>query len=174
MTVIHKCAWCQKEFLPSDDKGVKFLVTHGLCESCRIDLEYKRIPLDDFINTLAIPVLVTDLNVNVTTANTAAEGKLNKKLTEFQGQLLGDVIECIYAELPGGCGEISHCTACALRNTVIKTYQTSENQVDVETFQFLKTPQGSQKVNSLISTQMVGDVVLVEIKSMTPELKNER
>ena len=173
MTVIHKCAWCQRVFSPPTKDVAKSLISHGLCESCAIDLEYKRIPLYDFLNKIPFPVLVADYGVYITTLNKAAEKTFHKNLPEIQNHLGGEVIECVYSDLPGGCGHTEHCSACSLRNIVMKTHETNENQKNVLAIQYLKTPTGNKQVELLLSTQKVGDVVLVEIKSINPIPKND-
>ena len=82
-------------------------------------------------------------------------------------------MECVYSDLPGGCGETIHCSACTIRKTVMKTHDTGENQKDVLAIQYLKTPTGNQLFEILISTQKVGDVVLLHLQQMNPVLKED-
>ncbi|MDE2293419.1 MAG: hypothetical protein KGL53_15165, partial [Elusimicrobia bacterium] len=47
-----------------------------------------------------------------------------KELGEVEDRLLGDVLSCRNAALPGGCGRTPGCSACAIRSHVEDTYAT--------------------------------------------------
>ena len=97
-------------------------------------------------------------------------GNKNVKFKDiFIDQLAGDVIQCIYADFPEGCGETTHCSGCAIRNTAEKTYETGESQKNVKAYQILKTAQGPKHKIILLSTEKVGDRVLLQIDDMVDD-----
>lgn len=164
----HICAWCQAEISIQTNEISEKDISHGICENCKIDLEYKRIKLDDFLNKIPFPVLAVDVEGNVSLMNQQAEQSLQKTNENYKGKPGGDIMECMYSFLPDGCGNTIHCTACTIRNTVMKTHETGQEQQNVVAYQYLKTTDGNQKFEILISTLKIGEVVVVKIKKMTP------
>jgi len=88
---------------------------------------------------------------------------LGKELKSIERQLGGDVMECTYANLPKGCGKTEHCTGCGIRNTVMKTFSTGEPQKNVKAYQYIETPDGVKRTLFSITTEMVGEIVLLRI-----------
>ncbi len=88
---------------------------------------------------------------------------LTKKTHEVEGQLGGDVFSCAYASLPGGCGQTIHCKSCTIRITVTDTAETGKQHERVEAYQELHHITGDRIIRFLISTEKVGDVVLLRI-----------
>ena len=158
------CAWCKKDM--NADESREGLVTHSICDACKISVIYKHIPLLDVLENLVQPVLVVDSEGVVDAANGAARDMLGKELENIKGRLGGQVMECAYAKLPMGCGKTEHCTGCAIRNTVMKTFSTGSPQKKVEAYQFIDTPQGKKRMRFFISTEMVGEIVLLRIDEM--------
>ncbi|MHA1672560.1 MAG: hypothetical protein ACTSYI_02945, partial [Promethearchaeota archaeon] len=70
--------------------------------------------------------------------------------------------QCVYSDLPGGCGKTIHCTGCTIRNSAEKTYETGQSLTNIKAYQILKTPTGPKHKIILISTEKVGDLVLLQ------------
>ena len=160
------CAWCHQELktAPShtDDSGPK--VSHGVCPSCKdYFLSGKRPSLDELLGRLAVPVLVVDSEGAIVLANQHALDVLEKDLDSVQGYKGGDVMECAYARLPGGCGKTEHCKACTIRNNVMETFSTGQGLYRVPAY--LNRWVGNEKIRIefLISTEKVDDTVLLRI-----------
>jgi hypothetical protein len=120
-------------------------------------------PLREYLDGLGMPVAVVDETGRIKTASDQTCRLLQKKRADIEGYLGGDVFECEYAKLPGGCGETIHCSGCTIRRTVTKTLQTGESQHQVPAYLNQATPDGTQQVHLLISTEKVENVVLLQI-----------
>ena len=160
------CAWCHQELEPgphhTGDQGTE--VSHGICPSCKdYFLSGKRPTLGEFLDRLAVPVLVVDSEGEIVLANQHALGVLGKDLDSVQGYRGGDDMECAYARLPGGCGQTVHCKACTIRNSVMKTFDTGQSLHRVPAY--LNRWVGNEKIRIelLISTEKVADTVLLRI-----------
>ena len=162
----HICAWCKEPILKDDSDAADNSISHGLCDKCLFDMEYKRIPIQDFLNEIDGPVLMENSDGRIFAANQAAQSSLNKDISEIQGQLKGDVFECVYADLPGGCGCTEHCSACTIRQTVQLTHETGQNQSGIKAYHYHNTPEGPEHYWITISTEKIGDSVLLRIDDM--------
>jgi hypothetical protein len=157
------CAWCNKSLDGISDES-DTVISHGICKECsEIFTQYRQENFRDFVNKLPGIVFITDGNVMVMSANKAAGENLGKADANIEGLLGGNVLNCIYADMPGGCGKTEHCAVCAIRNNVTKTYRTGRAKHSVPAFNIVKTPEGNQKMQLLISTEKLGDFVLLRI-----------
>ena len=154
------CAWCHR--LLSDD--IDAPVSHGICDSCKIDAEFHRDALDDFLNRLPGPVLAVDGEGNVVGSNTIAAVLVSSDVASMKGHLAGDVISCVYSEFSGGCGRTTHCTGCAIRQAFEHTAATGEAVCDQPAFSYTRTPRGPVWKCFLVSTERIGALVLVRIE----------
>ena len=158
MTLRKVCAWCNAS-LGTTLGDPEAVVSHGICDHCR---EYffgeAKIgeTLQGFLDRFEAPILVVDRDNNVLTANRVACELLQKDLDEVRGFPGGEVMECAYARLPGGCGRTVHCDGCTIRNTVTATHGDGVSRHGVEGFQNLTGPEGVQRMRILISTEKVG------------------
>jgi hypothetical protein len=158
------CVRCQAE-LPPKNATKSFVVTNSICPDCRKQLLQTPRPLSltEFLNRFAAPVLVVDSNVRVQGCNEQAQALLGKTPPDMLHHLSGDVIECAYARLPGGCGNTEHCKACTIRRTVSTTHATGVSQEQVPAYADIMTPGGVREKRFLISTEKVGQFVLLRI-----------
>lgn len=154
------CAWCQR--LLSED--VDAPVSHGICDNCRIDAEFHRERLDDFLNRLSGPVLAVDARGNVVGSNDVAAVLVSSDVASMKGRLCGDAISCVYSELPGGCGRTTHCTGCTIRRSFEHTAATGEPVRERAAFSYSRTPRGPVWKRFVISTERIGALVLVRIE----------
>lgn len=164
------CAWCKTDLGDrsafSDD-----VVTHGICRTCADGLiSQMGTSLQRFLDGLGVPVLVVDESRMVKTANGHARKILGKELSEIEGYKGGDVIECVNAALPEGCGNTVHCKACAIRQTVMETYTTGKGQSHVPAYPDVQTSSGPRRVRYQISTEKVQNVVLLRLDDITEDV----
>jgi len=160
------CAWCKKNLssLPSPPGNKQ--ISHGLCDDCRIKIEYNFISLEDFIDKLKKPIIIMNSKCVVLGANQKTLKMLQKSKNALKNQNAGDVMQCVYADLTEGCGHTVHCSGCTIRNSVTKTYETGQSQKNIEAYQYLNTPEKKKRMNLLISTEKIGDFVLLQISDM--------
>ncbi|RPH51479.1 MAG: PAS domain-containing protein [Desulfobacteraceae bacterium] len=171
-TMRRVCAWCQKELNPSEsiaaDQDVP--ITHGICKECYSKLiPCKAKTLKSFLDQFTDPVFLVDSEGRVVTSNSAAISALGKKPEEIDGYLGGDVFDCKYAGLPGGCGNTIHCKSCTIRNTVSATLQSGKSHVRVPAYPDLYHITCENKVRFLITTERVGNTVLLRIDEIAEE-----
>jgi nitrogen fixation/metabolism regulation signal transduction histidine kinase len=120
-------------------------------------------PLQEFLDGLGVPVLVVDGEGAVQTANMQARGILGKDLPEIEGSPGGNVIECVNASSPEGCGNTIHCKACTIRQTVMDTFATGRGRSRLPAYPDIKTSSGPRRLRFQISTEKVRDVVLLRL-----------
>ena len=120
-------------------------------------------PFREFLDSLADPVLLVDKGGFVITANARARSALGKDLEDIEGILGGEVMECAFARLPGGCGRTAHCAACEVRASVTYTIETGSPLSRVEAYVDVATPRGSERRQLFISTERVGQAVLLRL-----------
>ncbi len=162
----HLCANCQVELRPAeqlDDKQEQ--ISHGLCPACMAKV-MSRLgqSLKEYLNEFSEPVLVLDKYSLVITTNNAGERVLGKNVPELTGYLGGDVLGCLHAKEPGGCGATLHCLSCVIRNTVKDTYQTGCEHQNVPACMDIDTISGPRKKSYNISTEKVDDLVLLKLE----------
>ncbi len=159
------CAWCSKDMgttLPENHS--ESVITHGICEECmKTIFAVSRAELGAFLDSFAAPVLVVDETGSVLTANKQARVLLQKNLSDIEGFKGGDVFECAYSKLPGGCGETIHCDGCTIRNAIMDTFQSGKSHLKTPAYLYTGSPDDRAKVDFLISTERVKEVVLLRI-----------
>jgi len=162
---MRTCIWCKAE-IPNGDPA--HVITQCFCPACReyFSTPQNRKSLPQFLDELGVPVLVMDDTIRVLGFNESARALLGKNLEACVGRYGGDVLECAYARLPGGCGNTEHCKACTIRRTVTSTHLTGDSHVKVPAYQDLATPNGTREIRFLISTEKAGSFVLLRIDEM--------
>ncbi len=162
--MVRLCGWCNKfldevETYPADE------ITHGICESCRVALLSSREPLtlSRFLNYFTLPVMIINPETEVLSANEAALDLVGRDLNEVSHQFSGDVMSCKYAFQEDGCGKTVHCIACAIRISIIQTFETGKSLHKVPAY--LMVVKNGQEIglDFLISTEKVDDVVLLRV-----------
>lgn len=166
--MIHVCAWCKKVLdSENSDTITDNTITHGICRECAAKLvSPEKIPLKEFLDTLGVPILVVNNEGIVVTANHDACSLLGKNLFEIEGNPGGNVIECVNAKLPGGCGQQIHCKSCTIRNTVMHTHATGRSHLKVNAYPDIQMHDMVKTLSIKISTEKIGDIVLLRIDDM--------
>jgi PAS domain-containing protein len=162
------CAWCGAEL------GDIFssihppeAITHGICPRCHDRLaEETGETLSSFLERLEVPILLLDGASRVFSANKPAQRLLGKSLPEIANRPEGEVIECVHASEPGGCGGTVHCKSCTIRRTVKDTFDSGTSYVHVPAYQDIRTPNEIKQIRFLISAEKAGDFVILRIDEM--------
>lgn len=161
------CAWCNKELgAVPDPSGIhsESIITHGICHNCANKIFLKMgMKLITFLDSLDAPVVIVTETGNVKTANKQAQELLQKDLSDIEGFESGEVFKCAYSKLPEGCGKTIHCSGCTIRKTVMDTFQSGKSHKKTPAYLNVDDPENSQKIDLLISTEKVGEVVLLRI-----------
>ncbi len=121
------------------------------------------VSMKEFVGRFEFPVILVGPGTELLEANHEALRLVRKGLEEVRDQLAGEVLECIYAKHPGGCGRHVHCKACAVRNSVTATHETGKALIDVDSYQEIMTEDGLKTVHLKISTVKRADSVLLKI-----------
>lgn len=166
------CAWCSQKIRRVSNRAAVsiFDVSHGICKSCK---EYfftdRNRTLDKVLNRLEAPVLMVNAQGVVELANQKALEFLDKDMDAVKGFKGGEVMECTYAKLPEGCGNSTHCAACTVRGNVIKTFETGRSLRQVPAFLNRQNRNSIHRIDFLISTEKVDDMVLLRIDEVMEE-----
>lgn len=162
------CAWCKKELSPeTTDSATAGMISHGICDDCAMVLNSDpRKTAGQFLESLDDAIFLVGAGGRVVSANSAARSVVGKELSAIEDRLGGDVFECKNADLPGGCGKTEHCKACAIRNSVEGTLATGCGVERAPAHQDVKTHEGVQRKRLLISTERVGDFVMLRIDNV--------
>jgi hypothetical protein len=162
------CAWCGKEIgsVPSD-RHRDDEISHGICPSCVSNFTFQKgASLDEYIESIDLPVVLVDDDVQVRAANAAACTALGKDLDALRDRRGGEVFECAHARLPGGCGRTIHCSGCAIRRAVKNTFATGEPQNGVPATLTRDHPDDASAVALTITTVKVGNIVMLRVERM--------
>jgi len=166
MCMKRVCAWCKIDMGTKPIEGhSENAVTHGICAVC-LDtfFQLRQSALIDILDRIEAPVIVIDSTVCVRSANTLAQRFLQKELPDIEGVITGDVVECSYAKLAGGCGTTSHCDGCMIRNTVQDTFLTGKSHLKVPARLLQGDADKNLEINLLLTTEKVNDVVLLRFE----------
>ncbi|MBI3565198.1 MAG: PAS domain-containing protein [Elusimicrobia bacterium] len=165
------CAWCRKTLGTSEEEfRGSFPVTHGICPECSARLleSVSLSAVREFLESLGAPVLLVDDDVRVLVANTAACDLLGRERSEVERLKGGDVIQCVHADLPGGCGQSVHCRSCTIRNSVRKTFETGLPVRRAPAYPDVYLRDGVKTLSLRVSTERVGGAILLRIEEGAP------
>jgi len=127
--------------------------------------------MDEFLDSLPPPAIVVQHTRRVLAANSAAKALMSKEHCEMTGQLGGYALGCIYADGPDTCGQAVHCKSCAIKNSVMHTMTTGKPLTDIPASPELSGISGKRLVHFLISTEKVGDFVVVTLRDLGEDEK---
>jgi hypothetical protein len=117
-----------------------------------------------FLNLLDVPVFLVDDDANILGANTLAIAAVEKTIEQVRGKLCGNVLECINACLPDGCGKTEFCPDCTIREAVTGTYKTG-CPVTRRPAVFRKRKKGADEtISLLVSTRKEERIVLLRLE----------
>ncbi len=162
------CAWCGKGMgTVAGSKHPDDVLSHGICESCVDNLTFQLgAPLETYLDSMPLPVLVVDGHNIVKAVNEKGCKVLGKERREIVQHLGGNVFECAHARLPEGCGRTVHCSGCAIRRSIMRTYETGESQSMVPATLSRGEDDDASAVALTITTVKMGDLVLLRVDQM--------
>jgi len=164
----RRCARCGADMdVDHNGPASELVVSQGLCGECARHLAAQGgVPLVEYLDGLGVPVAVVDRDGVVKAANRQLCDLVRQDLSSVRGKRGGDVFECAYAGLPGGCGQTIHCSACAIRRAVTETMDSGISRERVPASLQQGDPGRPRQAELLISTQRVGSHVLLRIDMM--------
>ncbi|HXX56051.1 MAG TPA: hypothetical protein VEI81_08130 [Methanoregula sp.] len=153
------CAFCNSIIDNGTSPGEP--LNHGICGNCyREILADFGFNLKKFLDLLDAPVFLVDEDASVLAANSLAIEAFGKPVEFSQGRLCGNVIDCINALLPEGCGKTPACPDCGIRNAVNETFRTGKgiDSLPVEVHRKNRKPG-----RLLVSTRKDNNIVLLRL-----------
>jgi CheY-like chemotaxis protein len=119
-------------------------------------------------------MLLLDGNRKIRRANTYACTFTGASVTGIIGRRGGEALRCLHAlDSPEGCGFGLHCQQCAVRTTVINTFETGQSHYGVEANLPLHINNHEKAVTFLLSTTKATagnqDMVLLSIQDITEQ-----
>lgn len=128
---MQACMWCSQNIGTAENR-----VESLLCGCC---MEHFSLPpggpIQKHLDDLLFPVLGVELyagkHMITRVVNSSACAWLNKDPVEIIRHLTGNVIECVHARLPEGCGGALPCNACEVLRSVAGTVKTGEPGIAV-------------------------------------------
>jgi PAS domain-containing protein len=159
------CAWCSKILVA--DEAADALVSHGICPEClnRL-LGPTKLGLAEFLNSIELPVLVTDETRAIRQVNHAAERTLGKLAGDLDGSNVGMAIECLHAGVMGECGVNAYCAGCAFRRNINDTHADGKPRYGEYAQHNVATATGMKATQFQFSTTKMGDMVLLAIEGL--------
>jgi len=161
----RQCTWCNEALTagPSPDRRK---IADSVCGDCSENFVFQMgVPLQAFIDSLQAPIFVVDSDGLVQAANRWGYSMLRKGTSQVLKQPGGVVFECAYARLPGGCGSTVHCSGCAIRRSVYHTRETGKSLTNVPAVLNRGDASEPEKVVLRISTEKMGNIVLLQVDS---------
>lgn len=163
--MIHVCSWCTRP-LPINPHDDGTGITHGLCRDCA-DQIYATINrrLSEFIDGIAVPILILNNSLIVGTANESAMDAFGKELAHIEGIGVGSFFNCVYANgaTPGDCQMSKECQSCTLRHAVLETFETGKSKTRLQVTVARKNQDDVEHVQYLVSTEKVNKFVMLRV-----------
>jgi signal transduction histidine kinase/DNA-binding NarL/FixJ family response regulator len=168
-------------FCPSD--GPRLVLTLGIdiTERKRAEEEIKEREnqLTTIYENAPLVMMLLDSDRRVRKANKLAAQFVGAAATDLLGRRGGEALRCLHAlDDPQGCGFGPHCQHCAVRLTVIETFETGRSHRQVEASLPFSIQGHVQKLTFLLCTARLSvqgqPQVLVTIQDITQRKQAER
>jgi ferredoxin len=142
-------------------------ISHGICRNCLDNMTFQAgVTMQTYIDSMSVPIMVIDVRRGraiVKAVNKRASLALRKQPEEMVQHLAGNVFECAYARHPEGCGGTIHCSACTIRRSVLRTFETGEPQSMVPAMLRLEQGEMPCQIAMYITTVKADDMVMLRI-----------
>jgi PAS domain-containing protein len=160
--MIKICSYCEKFIEGEPDEAGR--ITHGMCPECfqYFDRQLEGLDFSAYLDQFPQPIAVIDADARVLYLNSALAQLLGKNKEEYLGMRGGEVMECMFARLPQGCGNTEHCPACTVRRTVMQAMSTGEPLKTIPA----TLSQPGRKLDLRISARKEGEVVYLQIDDL--------
>ena len=159
------CAWCSKTLRAAASEELSEGGTsHGICDECALTfVGIRRLQISELLKHVSVPVLVLSADCRVAGANPEAGELFEQKPETLVGRLPGEVIDCIGASTPGGCGHSVICPACELRRTVEATARDGISRRGLLSRHRVRRGNVESRLQFCFSTARVGEKVVVNL-----------
>ena len=107
----------------------------------------------------------------VVTANEMACELFGKELADIEGCRGGQVFDCVHSFTEAGCGLDENCADCKIKNAVLDTFASGEPHFNIQTDLNIKKQEEIAPYAMIISTEKVGEFVLINIIKYERESK---
>lgn len=156
------CAWCGITIDRSEyTHNLERSTSHGMCPGCYEALAAKEsgTSLQQFLDTLPVPVIVIDDKNAVMTMNVRACELLGRKPGEAEAPLCAEVFDCMHSSAPDGCGRTIHCVGCAIRRSVTTTFNSGVPQFRVPATRSVISVDDISEAVLTVDTVKIGNLV---------------
>jgi nitrogen-specific signal transduction histidine kinase len=162
------CAWCNASIERSGyDQSLESETSHGMCPACsEAFASQDGVSLQSHIDSIPNPILVVDSNNGIVATNAKACEMLGRKSDAMINELFGPVFNCAHARLPEGCGRTIHCSGCAIRKSVVATFNTGEPQISVPATLTVESPDLPSEVVLTITTVKSNGLVVMRLEQV--------
>ncbi|MEN8142998.1 MAG: response regulator [Thermodesulfobacteriota bacterium] len=160
------------------DSELQLSIEMGLYRhELELNLEERTRELFTIFNSAPILMMLVDEECRVTRINRQGIESIAKDEGDVLRQLGGVVVNCINSNNPLGCGKGTPCKTCPVRTTIMRTFESGEEQRNIEGSLVLATDGDSVKKHFLISTTLLplrsGRRVLVGLNDITDRIVSE-
>jgi hypothetical protein len=166
------CAWCGVAIdRPGYRETVDPNTSHGMCPACAEVLcsQERGVTLHQHLSTIPIPILLIDDSNAVVGMNAKACDTLGKELEGTETPFFGEVFDCLHSGHPEGCGRSIHCSGCAIRRSVARTFETGEPQILIPATLSIEKPDQVSNAVFSITTMKRDGLVLLRVASLDHE-----
>jgi len=157
------CQWCQSDASAAEGSAALAPITRGLCDVCTRYLQGNPSKLAALLERFAEPILVVNSRGAIISNNGAARVILGHGMDPSAAPLVGDVVECAYARLPGGCGKTVHCDGCGIRRAFTETLRSGVSVANIDARSYHRGSAALVTVDWTLSTERLGEVVLLRM-----------
>jgi PAS domain S-box-containing protein len=148
------------------------------CRLAKEALGESRAEFSAMFDNAPITLVLVDQERRVRRVNRVASELSSRSAEDMIGLRDGEALRCVYSlDNPKGCGYAPSCTECALRNTVLDTFETGRGHHRVEVEIPLAREDGQEEKHFLVTTTPVtiskSQLVLVSIEDITERKRAE-
>lgn len=161
------CTWCGIDIdCPAYNDRIDPNTSHDMCPACSASLacQERGVPLEDYLDTIPIPVLLIDDNNFLVTMNTQARTTLRKEPDEARTPLSEKIFDCVFSRCSEGCGRRVHCSGCVIRRNVTATFDSGEARVSVPAALCTTSPDQLSEAVLNVTTSKIGGMVLLRLE----------
>lgn len=164
-----KCLACGSRVSIDDDADVaEGQDVYIICEDCAADGELE--PSEALLGVLADrkeAVLAFDQGLRVVAGTEPIAEVFGDLVQELRGLAPGDIIQCMRAVTPAGCGGTPLCRTCELRGALTATFDSGRPVAAVTATRRVMTAEGLRSLILTFTTERVGDSVLMTVTHST-------
>lgn len=163
------CSYCRR-VIKADPHARVTDVSHGMCEPCGRYFErlWAGMPLGEYIDDLAHPVLLTDGDGRVLAMNAKLAELIGADRKACVGLTGGEAFACVHSRLPEGCGRTVHCRECAVRRTVETVARTGKAQENVPAYLDVEAGRIDLRISARPAKAGIVQVKIVEMGKPRP------